>query len=592
MDGDPTRRDRRRWSCRERFLGGAGGGEGIRPAIVRSWTRSRQRGVPPDDTPEVPALDFDPEQRLLRLALPVLDRLADQVQDVDMTVILTDARGLVLDRRAGSAGLRRGLDRVYLAPGHLYAEATVGTNGIGTAAEEGQPAWVIGSEHYVEWLRWLSCAGVPIRDPITGRIEGILDLTCRLRDTSPLMLPFVREGVRQIQEQLYRDASDADRALLDRFIGVARRTRRPVVAVNPQTVISNLAAARLLEPADHAHLWSQIGGALVAGIRGPGQVHLSKGMVANVRCAAVDPDRPERGAVLELDLEGRTQGQRSGRCSAIVPPPPGRSPAWRRVVQLAAELARSPLPVAITGEPGSGKLELARYLHDLAGGQGPFTVLDAALARVEGGARWSARVRERLAQPGGSLVLRHLDLLPRAGLRVLDAILEAAGGAPGPRLVATITSPSGEGGRTDLPLGDRFAAVVHVPALRERREDVPEIIPALIRRHARPPGPRCSEDVVRVLSRGEWPGNVRELEGVIKRVLTRRGSGEITLHDLPAEYLQVPSRRLSAIEQAERAAILQAMERAGGNKSQAAAMLGIGRATLYRKLKELGLGQA
>lgn len=60
------------------------------------------------------------------------------------------------------------------------------------------------------WLRWLSCAGVPIRDPITGRVEGILDLTCRLWDTNSLMVPFVKEGARQIEQRLYENALARD----------------------------------------------------------------------------------------------------------------------------------------------------------------------------------------------------------------------------------------------------------------------------------------------------------------------------------------------------------------------------------------------
>ena len=136
MSSDPAGKDRMRWRSREDFLGGAGLADDVRPSIARSWVRSRESGVRPDDRSSLPAVEFDPDVKLLRVARPVLDRLADEVADVDMTVILTDPRGLVLDRRAGSPALRRGLDRVHLAPSHSYGEEMVGTNGIGTAAED------------------------------------------------------------------------------------------------------------------------------------------------------------------------------------------------------------------------------------------------------------------------------------------------------------------------------------------------------------------------------------------------------------------------------------------------------------------------
>jgi DNA-binding NtrC family response regulator len=245
--------------------------------------------------------------------------------------------------------------------------------------------------------------------------------------------------------------------------------------------------------------------------------------------------------------------------------------------------------LAIVGESGSGKLVLARYLQDRSGDGGPFTVLDAALARFEGAEAWSQWVRARLAQTGGTLVLRHLESLDQANARLLEAMLAAVEGRVGPRLVATVSVRADDGERPAFSLVDRFPAVVHVPPLRERPEDVADLVPALIRRHSPAPCPRCSEDVIRVLARAEWPGNVRQLEGAVKRMLARRSVGEVTLRDLPHEYLQVLNRRLTAMEHAERGAILRALEQAEGNKSQAAAILGISRVTLYRKLRALGL---
>jgi sigma-54 dependent transcriptional regulator, acetoin dehydrogenase operon transcriptional activator AcoR len=596
VSGDhPVGRDRQLWGTRERFHGEGVVSGRVRPQIERSWRRSRQSGVRSDGDPATRHAAFDPDRRLLRLAQPVLDRLADEVTGADMTVILTDPRGLVLDRRAGSPALLRGLDRVFLAPGHMYSEDTVGTNGIGTAAEDRDVAWVVGSEHYAEWLRWLSCAGAPIRDPITGRVEGVLDLTCRLEDTSALMVPFMKEGAREIERLLYADASRRDRQLLDGFLAVARRSRQPVVAMNAHTVITNAAAARLLDPADHALLWNHVAEATASGSGIARGFRLSQGRLAAVRCVTFERGDLERGAVLKIDLEQAPVPARRARrpAGARRPPavPPGRSVAWQQAWTAAAEQSRRRLPLLVTGEPGSGKLTLVRWMHEHGGEEGPFTEVDGAMARIDGAERWLGHVRARLAEPGGTLVLPHLEALDVVAVRALDGMLTTARTEPSPRVAATLTLLPALRPWAETALLDRFAAVIRVPPLRERPEDMADIVPALIQRYARP-GPRCSPDLLQVLMRADWPGNVRQLEGVVRRMVARRPLGELTLRDLPPDLERPPLRRLSQMERAQRAAILEALAQADGNKVRAAEALGIGRATLYRKMKELGIAGA
>jgi len=591
------------WNTCERFVDEGILSAPVRVEIARSWARSRQSGVRAAGDPATRHADFDPGGRLLSIARPVLDRLADEVKSADMIVILTDPGGLVLDRRAGSPELRSGLDRVLLAPGYSYAEDTVGTNGIGTAAEMRDVAWVVGSEHYVEWLRWLSCAGAPIRNPITGRIEGVLDLTCRFKDTSPLMVPFIKEGAREIEQLLYEDSSQRERELLDRFVAVARRSSRPVVALNGHTVIANAAAARLLEPADHALLWNHGAETIESGAGGARGFRLSQGSLALMRCVDFVRGDRERGVVLEIDIEraellparARAAGHTGHGIASVRRAPaelPGRSLAWQQAWTAAAEQVGATLPLLVLGEPGTGKLAVARVIHEEGAGRGPFTVLDATLARLDGEASWLNTVRVRLADPAGMLVLRHLEALDVATAQSLSGVLTEAAGGPAPRIVATLTVAADAAPPGDTTLFDGFPVVLRIPPLRVRPEDISDIVPALLRRHADGQTPRCSADLMQALMRADWPGNVRQLESLIQGMVARRPLGELTLRDLPVELQGVPWRRLSPMERAERAAILQALGQTGGSKVQAAALLGIGRATLYRKLKELGIADA
>jgi len=172
-----------------------------------------------------------------------------------MALILTDPCGRVLDRRAGRSLLRT-LDRVLLGPGYLYSEHYVGTNGIGTAAEDRNTSWVVGSEHYAEWLRSLSCAAAPIRNPMTGQIEGVLDLTCRFEDTSPLMVPFIKQAARDVERQLYEDTPLRDRELFFQLLAAAEQSGQPASARD--ALIAKAVVGRLPEVSDPSLLSDRI----------------------------------------------------------------------------------------------------------------------------------------------------------------------------------------------------------------------------------------------------------------------------------------------------------------------------------------------
>ncbi|MDR0358489.1 MAG: GAF domain-containing protein [bacterium] len=572
--------------AREEFLSGHDPSTQVRPEIAKSWMRSRMSGVLPDGDPLVPFRAVDRERRLLRIAQPILNRLADPVSETKMTILLADSRGQLLDRRTGDRQLLQGLDRLSIAPGFVFSEDTAGTNGVGTAVEERHPAWVVGSEHYMERFQWLTCVGVPVVHPVTGRTEGILDATCRHRDTTPLMLPFIQEAVRQIEQRLYEDASERDRALLEQFLAIARRATRPVVAVNEQTIITNLSAARLLEPTDHALLWEQVADTVSHRQETFREIHLSSGETATIRCHAPTEEDFTAGAVIELGVE-RPAGPRGGpaRGSGPIAQLPGRGFVWQ-LTRAAAERASVDLPLLLRGETGVGKLTLARAVAEASSPGGECTVLDAAAVVLEGASTWLGHARRRLSNAGGTLVLRHLDALDRRAAAALGALLGEVGGRDaGPRIIGTLTLGGGSTHRS--PLVDRFPEVIDVPPLRSRLEDIADLTSAMVRRHASvPPGPRCSPEVLRTFMRTEWPGNLAQLENLLRGILSRRTTGEIALTDLPNEYRGSLSRALTPMERAERDTILAALTQSRGNRKVAAQTLGISRSTLYRKLRE------
>ena len=152
--------DRGSAQARERFLGGDEVHDAVRAGVLASWQRCRASGLSAEHTELPYDPDLDGEERLLLASLPVLERLHEQLLGSRVSVLLTDGRARVMDRRAGEPDLDRYLDAVQLAPGFGWAEHDAGTNGIGTVLAEGYPAiasaWRWAEEHGVRDLPLLA----------------------------------------------------------------------------------------------------------------------------------------------------------------------------------------------------------------------------------------------------------------------------------------------------------------------------------------------------------------------------------------------------------------------------------------------------
>lgn len=557
----------------------------LRPEIAASWARSARNGVRPDRPDPAAVDDVAVGGRLSTLATPVLDRLGRHLDDTRATLVLTDARARVLDRRAGVTGLSDVLDEVGLVPGHTYAEDAVGTNGMGTAAEERRPVTVVGEEHYAEALRGLTCVGVPVVHPVTGRFEGIVDLTCFNEDAGSWMTPLAMEVAHAVEGRLEEAATQTEQALLSAFVARSRRTTTPIVAVTADIVLTNPAAARLLAPRDHQQLWevvAELGATEVAA-----DVDLADGSSVRARFEPVEVGRLTAGAVIALDRIGPAPGSsRRARPAAgrgrpaDATAPVGSSPTWRRAVrELAAALADG-TSTLLCGPSGAGKLALARsQLADAV-------VLDATRAVVDGPQAWLQAAAAHLAAPGGrSVVARRVDLLDAATAMGLATLIEGAADDPDRRIVATAVDGAGE-----PALLHGFGRVVAVPGLDTRLDDIPDLARVLLGRMLPSEPPAIASEALQALARAEWPGHVRQLEQVLRHAVARRSQGRIGLDDLPAAVRAAAHRRhLTPREQRDCQAITEALADADGNKVLAAELLGMSRSTLYRKMAAFGL---
>jgi DNA-binding CsgD family transcriptional regulator len=116
-------------------------------------------------------------------------------------------------------------------------------------------ATVEGNEHFADPLTTLACAASPIVDPFTSALLGVVDLTCTTAQSQSLMLAMARNAAWNIAERMVSAASISDRVLLEQFLRARRTSRGPLVAITPQQMLTNAAAAPLFGPEDRAWLW-------------------------------------------------------------------------------------------------------------------------------------------------------------------------------------------------------------------------------------------------------------------------------------------------------------------------------------------------
>jgi len=561
----------------------------VRKKILDSWCRSQFYGVSVDELTPPYRPETETDSRLVHAARPVLDRLESALAGAPMSVILTDARACVLERRAGERALQKELDDILLAPGFSYAEEFVGTNGIGTAIEERRSSRVFGSEHFSERLQVMSCAGAPIRNLLNGRLEGVIDLTTRRADANLLMQALAQEAAAEIEQRLVQQSSEREQALLHEFLAANRRTAKPLLALSEDLVMANDLADRSLDGAD-LHILREKAADLITGNRdSSGYILLSRGQLARLRCHPLAGSAGTAGTIVEITLSDDVPRAHApgGMPAQPLPGLAGHSAAWMEAANHVETHCRKRSWVLLVGEPGVGKFALAEAAHRRWYPARGLAVLDALECGDDVDA-WLASGVD-LGNLPSTLVVRHVDRLSQSALGKLDAVLRTMDQPPrGPWIVGTLHSDTDVEGHLGQLL-QHFTESVPVPPLRHRIEDIRDLVPHLLQRHAPGREIALAPDAMRTLLRCTWPGNVAELEQALRSALARRHTGQITVADLPESCHATSRRVLSEWESIERDAIIRALREANGDKIKAAARLGISRATIYRKIRTFGI---
>jgi two-component system response regulator HydG len=317
--------------------------------------------------------------------------------------------------------------------------------------------------------------------------------------------------------------------------------------------------------------------------------------------------------------------ERSGQVKPL-----GKSRVFLDVMRLAEQVAPTESTVLIQGESGTGKEIIARYIHELSArsesqflslncGALPESLLESELfGHVKGSFTGAVRDKQGLfaAARGGTFFLDEIgEMSPATQVKLLRVLQERecipVGGTEAIPVDVRVVAATNRDLEDDIKQG-RFRTdlyyrlnviAIHLPPLRDRRDDIPIFVDAFLRRIAREKEhgdelKRLSPEAVDAIMAYDWPGNVRELENALERAVVLTKGETVSLTTLPGKITERRAEPLLAerphvnptLEVIEQAYITWVLQSEGGNKTRAAEVLGIDPSTLYRKLSKYETG--
>lgn len=624
----------------------------LRPEIAESWIRSRDYGVDPFAERLGRSLDPESFQLLLRnkepflqVALPFVRQLGQLLWESGYITALTDEKGVMLNIAGDDDAIRR-YREINLAPGVMWSEEIIGTSAHGNCLLLKTPLQVAGPEHYSVALQKTTCSSAPIFGP-DGKLEGVLAIaSLRTELTHPHTLGLVTSVAWAIQNQLQLETKTREIYLNHSVLkATLAAVGEAIVTLDAEGRVSqvNREAKKLLgiQASDvlGRHFEVAIGhqpavnevlrnGKPLNDIEVTVEVRGTRGAYCASVLPILDRDNKVQGAVLSMKPMERIRSlvNRMGGAEAVFTFKDiiGNTSAIRKCIEKARQAAASTANILLLGESGTGKELFAQAIHNASSPSGPFVAVNCAaiprslieseLFGYEGGAFTGAERRGRPGKlelaNGGTLFLDEIGDMPLEVqpvlLRVLEEkkVLRLGGSRYIPvdfRVIAATNQDLLQMVREKRFRHDLYfrlaAFCIRIPPLRERKEDIillAQHFANIIGQRMGLPPVEVSDEAQVKLASYSWPGNVRELENAMVYALSSARDGIVKAEDLPDE-IQNPligglssENELVCLEEVEKQAIIRTLKQTGSTRI-AAQVLGIGRTTLYRKLKRYGI---
>src|SRR5580658_9273726 len=551
-------------------------GDVVRAEVLASWQRSRQHQVDPDKI-AARFTGHDHGSAILAAAEDAFDDFFKLAGKLATSLVLVDPVGTVRVRRDGDEGLARLLDEVLLVPGYSHGESAVGTTAASLALHERGDFAIRGAEHYHSRLMFISSAASLVPDPYHLEAAGAVLVICHESDDTMFQPAAARMLAQRIAGRMAEGSRHWSRAILEHFGRCCEQETEWVLASDGDWVMTNT-GARQLDAADLRALTDLALASLALKDFASKHVDLPSG-----GCA----EAASEGVYLDGQLVGCVLAARHSN-----PQRPAAIPeAVRRQGSHVAPTVRRDYAKDLRGPGRTQTLVRTQFRQVFPHGQ--VIAVNCASFPAGSGASGSHPVADLAKTADGHpqlLLLCGLNRLsPVAAHRLDESLRPLIALETGLSVVGFIDSPAVDATRPYGLLLRHFHQMTRVPALRYRIDEIGDISMSILSKLAGARSLRLSLQVIRVLEGYAWPGNINELEDVLKYVIARKPVGEIQPPDLPRLCFQRRPRKMSMLEAAQCDAIIQALYEARGNRYKAAAMLGIARSSLYRKIDAFGI---
>lgn len=606
--------------------------------VERSWERSQSYGLSHRDrllfnAPVVAsrAQIAESNRLLLSCATPEMEQLHASLSRKDWVLACIDLQGVVLNSLGSRSSDNRELNRVFRVGAQL-SEQNVGTTAPSCALSERDSVFFVGEEHYLEEARAFCCFATPILGP-DGGIVGVLDASSKHGAPLVYALESLAFAARAIENRMFTQLGDLLLVHLHQRADILGTPLEGLMGFDQAGKLrcANRVAGQLLQfsevpvgldfaelfdmPFTHAACYRRhdLSAPLRLRTHHGGELHAHITLGANQKTERVLKREPLPAAV--------AKPPQAGPCL--------QDSALRSALARARQAFDRDIPVLINGETGTGKEVFARLLHEGSSRAGeafvaincssiPASLIESELfGHVEGaftGSRKGGASGKIEQAHKGTLFLDEIGDMPmELQGRLLRVLQERSFTRLGSSHVINVDCALICATHRDLKQlsarqdfrEDLYYRInglrVTLPVLRER-QDLVELIQHLLRAECATRQPlTLSDAALQALLNHRWPGNIRQLYQTLRlAVVLAEDDGEIGLEHLSEDVLEVVDnvaksasltdagpQAAHTLQAAKLNAIKTAVAASGGNLSAAARSLGIGRATLYRKLKEL-----
>ncbi|QNB47797.1 sigma-54-dependent Fis family transcriptional regulator [Thermanaerosceptrum fracticalcis] len=586
------------------------------------------------------------KQELIDVALGVMDNLYESVKGSGFVVILCDEEGYLL-HVVGDKHVLESASIINFMPGANWSEESIGTNAIGTALATDSPVQLFASEHYCVGCKSWTCSAVPLHDE-EGKKIGVLNLSGHYTKVNQHTLGMAVAAANAI-ENLLRLKKISDNlsvtnnllnAMMDSMTDgvIATDTAGNITKFNWAVEdILGMTADKIVNKNINAFICDQLdfNNIVHANLFNTDQeVYLRTGR-GKIHCTMTFRNIKVNGQVTGVlfilkkmeNVKKLVHKIVGARARFTFQDLKGNNQRFQESIEMARRAALGTSTVLLLGESGTGKEMFAQAIHNASRRrQGPFVDLNCGAIPREligselfgysagafTGAKKEGNPGKFELADGGTLFLDEIGDMPLDMqvnlLRVLEEKRVRRIGGQTDILVDVRVIAATNRNLLEMVQNGKFredlyyrlnVLTIQMIPLRNRKDDLPTLIWFFIEKYNRLMGTevkRIDGEFLRILSEYDWPGNVRELENVIERAINLALGETLTPDLLPPEItgsfnktiITEANRNNFCLELAavEKQLILQVLNECNNNMTQAAKRLGIGRTTLYRRIKE------